>query len=564
MMHEPCGLVNPSASCMQNTTRCKKDFPKEYCNQTSIDKSGFVRYRRRNTGVTTSRQNVELDNGYVHFKSKYWRRRRRNKSSIGRLTYVHPASGVLFYQRMLLCHHTGCRSFPVIRTVNDIVYPTCRATCEALGLLEDDREWETTLQEAALTATPTELRTLFAHILTFCQVSDPVRLWKRMWKIMLEDIPYTSSILLNIPGLHIDDSDLEDYVLYELEGCLNHCSKSVTDFGLHTPPEHLMSVLRNRLLIEEKSYDRRLLAEERDQLLPKLNHKQLCIFNLIIHACLSNRQELVFVYGYGGTGKTFLWKTIIYALRCEGKIVLAVASSGIASLLLLAGRTAHSRFTIPLDPTDTTTNFTSKKSATRDEIIGSSVAKSYLWRHFKMHHLIENMRLNNEGVQEVDKERISAFAQWLLDIGNGQIVSVGRKVARKDNFCPKNDAADAINAKILSMLSCRTHTYISYDEALPYGHDGGEVELLYPKEYLNSLSFAGLPPHRYKSISKGFLLAHTVNNKRPKNTFYFQKKTVSSKRDQGNLPQSSVRKALFESNQETETSDLTKKAKHDN
>ncbi|GJY61441.1 DNA helicase, partial [Tanacetum coccineum] len=397
----PCGLVNPSASCMQNSCRCKKDFPKEYCNQTYIDKNGFVHYRRRLTGVTTSRQNVELGNAiffkyiskgtdrvlarlsknssneadtstatsasrpqvvvdeiknfldarynmqrivfkdrdrldsvivnphkkkttltewlyynewntdgrhltYLNFPSdfvwyadgKYWRRRRRrNKSSIGRLTYVHPAAGDLFYQRMLLC------------------------------LLEDDREWETTLQEAALTATPAELRTLLAHILSFCQVSDPVGLWKRTWRSMSQDIPYTSSISLNIPGLHIDDSELEDYVLYELEGCLNHCSKSLTDFGIRPPPEHLMSVLRNRLLMEEKSYDR-----EKDRLLPKLNDKQRHIYNLIMDACFHNNQELVFVYGHGGTGKTFLWKTIIYALRSERKIVLAVASYLIISL----------------------------------------------------------------------------------------------------------------------------------------------------------------------------------------------------------------------------------------
>ncbi|GJZ63805.1 ATP-dependent DNA helicase PIF1-like protein, partial [Tanacetum coccineum] len=36
-------------------------------------------------------------------------------------------------------------------------------------------------------------------------------------------------------------------------------------------------------------------------------------------------------------------------LRSERKIVLAIASSGIASLLLPAGRTAHSRFVIPLE-----------------------------------------------------------------------------------------------------------------------------------------------------------------------------------------------------------------------
>jgi len=59
--------------------------------------------------------------------------------------------------------------------------------------------------------------------------------------------------------------------------------------------------------------------------------------------------KLFFVYGSGGTGKTFVWTTLLSHLRGQSKIVLAVASSGIASLLLLSGRTAHSRFKIPID-----------------------------------------------------------------------------------------------------------------------------------------------------------------------------------------------------------------------
>ncbi|KAM0931002.1 hypothetical protein ACQ4PT_000606 [Festuca glaucescens] len=39
-------------------------------------------------------------------------------------------------------------------------------------------------------------------------------------------------------------------------------------------------------------------------------------------------------------------------LRSERRVVLAVASSGVASLLLPNGRTAHSRFRIPIDATD--------------------------------------------------------------------------------------------------------------------------------------------------------------------------------------------------------------------
>jgi hypothetical protein len=59
------------------------------------------------------------------------------------------------------------------------------------------------------------------------------------------------------------------------------------------------------------------------------------------------------VCGHGGTGKTFLWNAIIAKLRSEKKIVLAVASLGVASLLLPRGHTAHSRFKIPFDINDT-------------------------------------------------------------------------------------------------------------------------------------------------------------------------------------------------------------------
>ena len=69
----------------------------------------------------------------------------------------------------------------------------------------------------------------------------------------------------------------------------------------------------------------------------------------LIEYALSCSPGLFFVCGHGGTGKTFLWNAILTHLRSRQKIVLAVASSGVASLLLPKGRTAHSRFKIPFD-----------------------------------------------------------------------------------------------------------------------------------------------------------------------------------------------------------------------
>lgn len=55
-----------------------------------------------------------------------------------------------------------------------------------------------------------------------------------------------------------------------------------------------------------------------------------------------------FLNGYDGTNKTYIWRTFADGLRSRGEIVIVVASSGMAALLILGGRTAHSRFHIPL------------------------------------------------------------------------------------------------------------------------------------------------------------------------------------------------------------------------
>jgi type IV secretory pathway VirB4 component len=60
------------------------------------------------------------------------------------------------------------------------------------------------------------------------------------------------------------------------------------------------------------------------------------------------QKHLFFIGGLSGTGKTYLYNLLLANVRREGDIALAVASSGIAALLLEGGRTAHSRLKIPI------------------------------------------------------------------------------------------------------------------------------------------------------------------------------------------------------------------------
>ncbi|GKD41083.1 DNA helicase [Tanacetum coccineum] len=499
------------------------------------------------------------------------------------------------------------------------------AACEALGLLGDDKEWDIALDES-------------------------------IWTTMKDDIPAKVSEATGILNYYVNTPQLQGYILYELEAILNGFGKSVKDFGLPPPPERLLKDLRNKLLMEERNYKRDLLMQDVAHFLPQLNHDQKEIYNLIINASKESRQELLFVYGHGG------WKTVTSSLRSQGKIVLAVASSGIASLLLPVGRTTHSRFKLPLDLTDESVchakkhsqlanlliktdriicdeapmndricfealditlrdlmnapeivfggkivvlggdfrqTLPVKKGATKEELIHVSIVQSYLGSHFKICKLKENMRLLRTGLSYEERERFEIFAKWLLDVGivyrdkerNNQTktprfivvrlrssfspystprvsysrfhyvnkLSFGGKPDENNDedtswitipqqycltpdeqglselidfiyddatlkaptastlqdkaiVCPKNDTANVVNAKILSTVKSTAKTYLSRDEVIPIGGETSETELLYPNEYLNTLTFPRFPPHELQlKVGSPIMLLRNVN-----------------------------------------------------
>ena len=83
--------------------------------------------------------------------------------------------------------------------------------------------------------------------------------------------------------------------------------------------------------------------------MPQCTAEQQAIFDDVV-ACISGRTEVNVFYcdGPAGAGMTFLYRKLLHYLRGDGKIVLVVAFSGIAALLLDGGRTVHSRFRLPV------------------------------------------------------------------------------------------------------------------------------------------------------------------------------------------------------------------------
>ena len=131
------------------------------------------------------------------------------------------------------------------------------------------------------------------------------------------------------------------------------------------------------------TYDSCKEKEKFEVKLKLLNTEQKHIFDKIMNAMRGDANNIFFVDGPGGTGKSFLFNMILNKIRSEGEIALAIASSGIAATLLENGRTAHSRFKIPININETSTCSIPKQSQLA-ELLRKTVI--LIWDEISMTH----------------------------------------------------------------------------------------------------------------------------------------------------------------------------------
>ena len=153
--------------------------------------------------------------------------------------------------------------------------------------------------------------------------------------------------------MELTDEERKNICLTYIEHMLLCNNKSLRHIpNMPYPNEMLTMGNFNRLVYDERKYNQDELRHQHEQLYSTLTSEQRDIYGSLMEAIVGENGGMYFVYGYGGTGKTYLYKTLSARLRSEGQIVLNVASSGIAALLLEGGRTAHSRFAIPINVVD--------------------------------------------------------------------------------------------------------------------------------------------------------------------------------------------------------------------
>ena len=413
----------------------------------------------------------EIPEHYTWSKTeRRWKMRERGFGKvIGRIHSTTPADQERFFLRLLLLKHRGPTSYEDVRTVDSVTYPSFREAAIAAGLFVDDKEWEYAIEEAVGHASPKSLRLLLATVIAFGRPQNPAALYNRFRDDLLEDLTFRFRDCEDVTATQIEAIGLSQIraSLAELEFDM----AVIPDFPQPCLSTDEVTTLLGRLTAPTLS-DQPLYA------MSLLNPDQRSAFDEVVSAPTS-AQKLFFIDGPGGTGKTFLYNTLITECSKNGYTVLSVASSGVAALLLHGGRTAHSVFKIPLDIDESSQCSVSPNSilaaqlrnvhiliwdeapmthkhsieavdrllrdlmevdlpfggkvvvfggdfrqtlpvvprGTPSETVAASLRRSYLWPHIRTLPLKQNMRLQ-PGQQN------SEFAKFLLRVGDGTAPSV--------------------------------------------------------------------------------------------------------------------------------------------
>ncbi|XP_019255092.1 PREDICTED: uncharacterized protein LOC109233676 [Nicotiana attenuata] len=194
------------------------------------------------------------------------------------------------------------------------------------------------MSEAVRYQMPYSLRRLFATLLVYCNPANPKELWDKFEDSMSEDFKI-------MPNLN--KKQICHMTLNHINDILHSMGHDINEFTLVSERISASSAAKEA---QDSHVERNIVVREEDLLLEaKLNNEQREAYNIILDRIFKNKPGAFFIDGPGGTGKFFLYRALLAAIRSKGFVALATATSGVAASILPGGRIAHSRFKIPID-----------------------------------------------------------------------------------------------------------------------------------------------------------------------------------------------------------------------
>jgi len=177
---------------------------------------------------------------------------------------------------------------------------------------------------------------------------------------------------------------------------------------MYTPQQQWGPEVDNPILREELAYDPVQMAERVEDNYPNFNPEQMEAFDKVMDSATTTG-KVVFPSQRRRRWKDHVSNTIAAAIRAQGKVALCVASSAIAALLLDGGRTAHSRFKIPIPINETSTCNIAKGDHMHGVL---KETKLIIWDEAPMQHrygpeavnrTIQDLLNNKDDVNEKDR-----------------------------------------------------------------------------------------------------------------------------------------------------------------
>ncbi len=117
------------------------------------------------------------------------------------------------------------------------------------------------------------------------------------------------------PTVTLPKDAVKDRALYEIDQVLIRNGHRLEDYPTLLKSNYIPFVHGgNRLVQEELAYDRHSLTTDANNVEDRFNDDQRNAHETILNAVTNKQGKLFFVYGSGGTGKTFVWTIFLSRL----------------------------------------------------------------------------------------------------------------------------------------------------------------------------------------------------------------------------------------------------------
>ncbi|XP_066385185.1 uncharacterized protein [Miscanthus floridulus] len=179
------------------------------------------------------------------------------------------------------------------------------------------------------------------------------------------------------------------------------------------------------------------------------------------------------------------------------------------------------------------------EGGTKQDVISAAIITSRLWAHVEVLSLNQNMRLVCSPNDACQQQEVAAFSRWILDIGEGKAPSFAKDgedepswitipeellivpgedklaaivqsvypnfetryrdplyLSQRAILAPTNELTDTINEYMVPLVHGREKECLSLDTIAKATAQHEAYDLLYPIEFLNSISGNNFPQHR--------------------------------------------------------------------